>query len=117
MMKEQSNYIFTKEVKSLDSFALGQRIQEARIGKGIKALDMATQLELSKDQYSRIECGTSMCKLSTLHKIAQYLEVSADYLLYGNKEDLYMEQIRIFMKGMKKADKEKLVKICEIISA
>ena len=117
MMKEQSNYIFTKEVKSLDSFALGQRIQETRIGKGIKALDMAAQLDLSKDQYSRIECGTSMCKLSILHKIAQYLEVSVDYLLYGNKEDLYMEQIRIFMKAMKKADKEKLVKILEIISA
>lgn len=116
-MKEKNNYIFTKEVKSLDSFALGQRIQDARICKGIKALDMAAQLDLSKDQYSRIECGTSMCKLSTLHKIAQYLEVSADYLLYGRDEDLYMSQICIYLKKMKRTDKEKLLKVLEIISA
>ena len=105
---------FPENIQEFYPLSIGQRIQDARIQKGIKALDMAAQLDLSKDQYSRIECGTSMCKLSILHKIAQYLEVSADYLLYGNKEDLYIEQIRIFMKGMKKADKEKLVKIIEM---
>lgn len=109
--------IFQKNIQEFNTLSIGQRIQDIRIQKGIKALDMAAQLELSKDQYSRIECGTSMCKLSILHKIAQYLEVSADYLLYGNKEDLYMEQIRIFLKGMKKAEKEKLLKVLEIISA
>ena len=37
-------------VKELDNFALGQRIQEIRIAKQIKAVDMAVALDMSKDQ-------------------------------------------------------------------
>ena len=73
--------IFPERIQEFDSFSMGQRIQDIRLQKGIKALDMAVQLDLSKDQYSRIERGTSICKITTLHKTAQYLEVSADYLL------------------------------------
>ena len=108
---------FPENIQEFDSFSIGQRIQDIRLQEGIKALDMAVQLDLSKDQYSRIERGTSLCKLIKLHKIAQYLEVSADYLLYGKTDELYIDQIRICLRGMKKRDKEKLIKILEIISA
>ena len=108
---------FPENIEEFDSFSIGQRIQDIRLQKGIKALDMAAQFDLSKDQYSRIERGTSICKITTLHKIAQYLEVSADYLLYGRTDELYIDQIRICLRGMKKRDKEKLIKILEIISA
>ena len=108
---------FLENIQEFDSFSIGQRIQDIRLQKGIKALDMAVQVDLSKDQYSRIERGTSICKITTLHKIAQYLEVSADYILYGKEEELYIDQIRICLRGMKKRDKEKLIKILEIISA
>ena len=76
---------------------------------------MAVQVDLSKDQCSRIERGTSICKITTLHKIGQYLEVSADYLLYGKTDELYIDQIRIYLRAMKKREKEKLIKILEII--
>ena len=108
---------FPENIQEFDSFSIGQRIQDIRLQKGIKALDMAVQLDLSKDQYSRIERGTSICKITTLHKIAQYLGVSADYLLYGREEEMYIDQIRIFLKGMKKREKDKLIKIMEIISS
>ena len=108
---------FPENIQEFDSFSIGQRIQDIWLQKGIKALDMAVQVDLSKDQYSRIERGTSICKITTLHKIAQYLEVSADYLLYGTKDELYIDQIRIFLRGMKKREKEKLIKILEIISS
>lgn len=108
---------FPENIQEYDSFSMGQRIQDIRLQKGIKALDMAVQLDLSKDQYSRIERGTSICKITTLHKIAQYLEVSADYLLYGTRDELYIDQIRMCLRRMKKRDKEKLIKILEIISA
>lgn len=108
---------FPENIQEYNSFAIGQRIQDIRLQKGIKALDMAVQVDLSKDQYSRIERGISICKITTLHKIAQYLEVSADYLLYGKTDEFYIDQIRICLRGMKKQDKEKLIKILEIISA
>ena len=108
---------FPEEIQEYDALSIGQRIQECRLKKGIKGIDMAVQVDLSKDQYSRIERGTSICKITTLHKIAQYLEVSTDYLLYGKTDELYINQIRICLSGMKKRDKEKLIKILEIISA
>lgn len=108
---------FPENIQEFDSFSMGKRIQDIRLQKGIKALDMAVQVELSKDQYSRIERGTSICKITTLYKIAQYLEVSADYLLYGKADELYIDQIRICLKGMKRREKEKLIKILEIISS
>ena len=108
---------FPENIQEYDALSIGQRIQDIQLQKGIKALDMAVQVDLSKDQYSRIERGTSICKITTLHKIAQYLEVSADYLLYGTKDELYIDQIRIFLRGMKKREKEKRIKILEIISS
>jgi len=107
---------FPEDIQEFDSFFIGQRIQNIRVQKGIKALDMAVQLDLSKDQYSRIERGTSICKITTLHKIAQYLEVSADYILYGREEELYIDQMRIYLRGMNKREKEKMIKIMEILS-
>ena len=90
---------FPEEIQEYDSFSIGQRIQDIRLQKGIKALDMAVQVDLSKDQYSRIERGTSICKITTLHKIAQYLEVSTDYLLYG-KTDEYSFKISELYTGV-----------------
>lgn len=108
---------FPENIQEYDSFSIGHRIQDIRLQKGIKALDMATQLDLSKSQYSRIESGTCDCKITILHKIAQYLEVSADYLLYGREEELYIDQIYLLMKGMKKKEREKVMKVVEIMSS
>lgn len=109
--------IFVEDIQKFDSFAIGYRIQEARIKKGMKAIDMAVLLEMSKDQYSRIECGTSLCKIPTLHKLAQYLEVSADYLLYGKTEDEYMNRIYTMIHRLPKKELEKVIQVIEILSA
>lgn len=106
-----------EEMQEFDSFAVGQRILECRLKKNIKAIDMAVQVDLSKDQYSRVERGASLTKIDVLHKLAQALDVSADYLLYGREEDLYIDQICIFLRKMKKGDLDKLIKILKIISS
>ena len=82
-----------EDIQELNPVQIGQRIQETRRQKGIKTLDMAVLLGISKNQLSRIECGECLCTTKILHKVAQYLEVSADYLLYGRKEDAYLNQI------------------------
>ena len=52
--------IFPENIQEYDSLSVGKRMQDIRLQKGIKALDMAVQVDLSKDQYSRIERGTSI---------------------------------------------------------
>lgn len=109
--------IFQEHIQKYDPMQIGQRIQELRTQKGIKAIDMAMQLDMSKNQYSRIECGESMCTTKVLHKLSQYLEVSADYLLYGRKEDQYIVQIVLLFEGKSSKEVEKMIQVLQIMAS
>ena len=104
------------ELDDPDAYAIGQRIQEARRQKGIRGLDLAVWLDISKNQLSRIECGECLCTTKTLYKAAQYLEVSADYLLYGRKESEYIDQIGQLLQGKKPEEIEKMIQVMKIMS-
>ena len=65
---------------------MGKRIQDARKNKGFKAIDFADIIGIGKDQLSRIDNGRVVCKLEYIYVIAQYLEISTDYLLYGKEK-------------------------------
>ena len=104
------------EIDDPDAYAIGQRIQEARRQKGIRGLDLAVWLDISKNQLSRIECGECLCTTKTLYKEAQYLEVSADYLLYGRKESEYIDQIGQLLQGKKPEEIEKMIQVMKIMA-
>ena len=80
-MKENIN-LFTEQTMR----DMGKRIQEERKNKGFKAIDFADIIGIGKDQLSRIENGRVVCKLEYIYVIAQYLEISTDYLLYGKEK-------------------------------
>lgn len=90
--------ILSYDIEKFDAFSVGQRIQEKRIEKKIKAIDMANALEISKDQYSRIENGRSICSTEKLFQISQYLNVSSDYLLYGKEQKDLLSQINLILE-------------------
>ena len=108
---------FPENIQELDSWQIGQRIQKVRMQKGIKAIDMASQLDMSKNQYSRIENGECVCTTKVLHKAAQYLEVSADYLLYGKIEDEYMGRIYHLLQGKRAQEIEKMIQVLTIMTS
>ena len=62
---------------------MGKRIQDARKNKGFKAIDFADIIGIGKDQLSRIENGRVACKIEYLYVMVQYLNISADYILFG----------------------------------
>ena len=65
---------------------IGQRIQKARVDKGIAAIDLAAHLGIQKNQLSRIENGHANCTVPQLFIVSQMLGCSADYLLFGKKD-------------------------------
>lgn len=67
-------------------FQIGQRIQQKRLEKHLKAADVAPYLNIKPNQMSKIENGRSSCTIQQLFVLAQLLECSADYLLYGEKD-------------------------------
>ena len=81
--------VLLKDIKYYNEetqIAIGKRIKESREKAGIKSGDLADFILITPIQYSRIENGKSMCRLEHLYSIAQYLDVSVDYLLFGKTE-------------------------------
>lgn len=77
------------DVKKLDEtvrMQVGQRIQDTRIKQGLSGADMGAYLDISANQVSRIETGKAKCSLEHIFILAQVLNCSADYLLFGKKE-------------------------------
>ena len=71
------------EIKKIDHWAIGQRIQEMRIKREMSGADIAAYLDITTNQVSRIENGRAKCTLEHLFALTQILDCSADYLLFG----------------------------------
>ena len=85
-----------KEIREYDKnvqFEIGQRIQEMRLDKKMKSIELATELGITRNQMSRIENGRANCTVSQLFTIAQVLDCSVDFLLFGRKEQYSKIQI------------------------
>lgn len=84
-----------KEIREYDKnvqFEIGQRIQEMRLDKNMKSIELATELGITRNQMSRIENGRANCTISQLFILLQILGCSADYILFGKK---YEHEIKI----------------------
>lgn len=57
------------------------RLKELRKGKGISQLKLAMDLSMNQNTISRYETGEREADYKTLIKIADYFNVSIDYLL------------------------------------
>lgn len=93
---------------------MGKRIKDKRKEKGYKAIDFADIIGVGKDQLSRIENGKLPCKTEYLFIIAQVLEVSVDYLMFGsNNED---EELLALVASIPNVLREKAKKILSVLS-
>ena len=80
-----------EEIREFDKnvqYEIGQRIQEARLAKGIAGVEVAAYLGIGKNQMSRIETGRANCTIPQLYVLAQLLDCSVEYILFG-KQNLF----------------------------
>lgn len=73
--------------KNIDYTALGKRIKEKRIEKGLTQEQLGELCELSAAHIGHIERGTRILSVEVLFRIAQVLNVSVDYLLFDSVEN------------------------------
>lgn len=67
------------------------RLKELRKSKGISQLKLAMDLSMNQNTVSRYETGSHQADYETLIKIADYFDVSIDYLL-GRTENPKMNR-------------------------
>ena len=81
--------IWEKEINDYEDNKLyiGQRIQESRLAKKMRGADLGAYLGISANQVFRIERGEANCDVGKLFMICQCLEMSADYILFGEQKE------------------------------
>ncbi|GED55137.1 XRE family transcriptional regulator [Brevibacillus borstelensis] len=67
---------------------LGERLRTAREKKGLKQNRVALSLGIHNSTLAKYESGEREVDLDTLNKLAEIYEVSVNYLITGNYDDL-----------------------------
>lgn len=71
-----------------DKKNVGKRIKELRKRKQMTQSELSGFLDYTNErQLQRIECGETACSVDKLMEVAQILETSTDYLLFGVEQD------------------------------
>ncbi|WP_394547875.1 helix-turn-helix domain-containing protein [Priestia aryabhattai] len=107
---------------------LGKRIRYLREKHQLSQKQLAEKVNLTNAQLSRYELGERKPDPEIIKDIADYFEVSADYLLgrtdrvsdKGAEEDFFNPKLGVFFKEIKNAPEERqeqLRKIWEIIKS
>lgn len=83
---------------------IGKRIQNARKEMHLSSINLADYVGIGSNQMSRIETGKVPIKIEYLFLLPQILNVTSDYLLFGEEKALEFKEITDILCGLN--DKE-----------
>lgn len=84
-------------MKYYDKHEVGARIKKTRRIRGFTQNELAERLDYATErQLQRIENGETACSVDKLMEIAQLLEVSTDFILFGCNRDGNGEYAKYF---------------------
>ena len=96
-----------------DKKAVGRRIKQLRKSKGLTQHGLAGLLDYTGSrQLQRIETGETSCTVEKLMEIAQILETSTDFLLFGQEMDNKDLYGKVF-EGKNRSKKKYLLALLE----
>jgi len=100
---------------------LGEKIKTLRKRHGLSQGDLAEQVEINSSHLSRLETGKYQPSIDVLKRLAEALEVSADYLLSEDAEEAaevriqnkpLAERIRL-IDSLEKSDQQALIQVID----
>lgn len=99
---------------------LGTRIKKVRKFAGINQMELAEEMNISREMLSRIENGKNACAPDQLMFLCQKFNKSADYFFFGKDDEEYllknkMEILLEIQKLLGGFSKEKLIYIYRTI--
>lgn len=92
------------------------RIKSRRDSLGFTQESFCEIINLSASSYTKIENAFQKPSLDTLIKIAQHLDLSLDYIVFGNEKPKNTQNIDKIMALLKNADSEKLLHTGKFLS-
>jgi len=100
-------------VQYYDKKAVGGRIKNIRKSRGLTQHGLAGLLDYTGiRQLQRIETGETSCTVEKLMEIAQILETSTDFLLFGQERDSKDKYYKAF-EGKNRCQKQYLLAVLQ----
>lgn len=93
----------------MDLTLLGNRIRIAREKKGITQEELAERVNISPSHISVIERGVKTARIDTVARIANELDVSADYLLQDLVKRSRESQLLSSIMELPESDRNRLL--------
>lgn len=98
----------------ISNSAIGSRIREIRKIKGLTLEQLAECSEISANFLWEIEQGRKSMKVQNLAKLAAALNVFADYLLFGSRENAENDILSVILSALPDELKVNFEKIAEL---
>ena len=98
-----------------DLAKIGNRIKRARNIKGYTQEDLAEIIDINTKNISRLENGNMGLSVPTLIALCSALEVSADYLLFDNTENMTKTTQAIISSQLSEENKLQTVNVLKSI--
>ena len=99
---------------------VGSRIKAVRISRGMSQADLAVEASVSLPLISNIERGKTSMQLETFVKVAEALQVSADYLLRPDVPEvkaIYQGEFAELLEDCSASEMETILKIVREVKA
>ena len=101
---------------------LSEILKKLRAAKGVTQDNMAEMLNIKRQTYSAYERGVSVPDISSIIKIADYFNVTVDYLLERSNDhsvqsvplNSVFEIVRIYV-GLSDTNKQKVLEYAEML--
>lgn len=104
------------KMKNLNYLEIGQRMQNKRKELKITQEKLSEIIDVSPSYVSEIERGCSITSLATISKIAEVLDLSLDYLIFGINQDNSNTTFSEILKTIPKKNHKLYISLCENIA-
>lgn len=95
------------------SVEVGKRIRVRREELGMTREQLAERCDLSVTFCADIESGRKGMSAKSLYKIARVLNLSSDYILFGNEAEVNKTRVETMLASLSKKDRELAESIIE----
>lgn len=94
---------------------VGQNIKRKRCERGYTQSYLAEKAELSEGHIIQIEGGFKSPSILSLARIAMALDVSSEYLLFGESKSTSLENILVLLSSLSAGDTAKIEELLSFI--
>ena len=95
------------------SVEIGRRVRRRREELGFTREQLAEQVDLSANFFAEIELGRKNMSAKSLYKVAKVLNLSADYILFGEEGRVNHTELEAMFADLSEKDRELAQSIIE----